>query len=93
MIFISDLMKDMENKKIIDIRNPLNYNNNHIKGAKNIPYDKLISEPNKYLNYNETYYLYCQKGITSLKACNLLGRYGYKVINIVGGYEAYITQN
>lgn len=79
-------------KNIIDIRNIQSYNNNHIPGAINIPFDSLIQTPSKFLNYNETYYLYCSTGSTSLRACDLLMRLGYKVINISGGYEKWILE-
>ena len=59
---------ELNNKiNIIDIRSVEKYNNNHIEGAINIPFDKLLMNPNKYLKKNETYYIYCQRGIQSRK--------------------------
>ena len=37
-----------------------------------------------------TYYIYCQRGITSIKLVEFLRRLGYRVYSIIGGYEAYI---
>lgn len=78
------------NPNLIDIRSLEKYNDNHIPGAININYSSLINEPSRYLNRSSVYYIYCQKGITSKKAANILRSYGYNVINIIGGYEAYI---
>ena len=77
---------------IIDIRNNNIYNQSHIPNAINIPAEKLIVEPEKNLNKNENYYIYCQKGITSNKICRILNIKGYKTININGGYEKWKEQ-
>ena len=90
-IRIEELLKKI-NPIIIDIRNEQSYNNRHIDGAINIPYLKLIANPNKYLNKQEQYYIYCQKGITSQKICAYLLSLGYNVINIIGGYEEWLLE-
>ena len=77
---------------IIDIRSIENYNNNHIPNAINIPFEKLIIEPYKYINKNTIYYLYCRSGVTSKKACEILNKMGYQTVNIVGGYESWILE-
>lgn len=90
-ISISDLLKK-ENLNIIDIRSIESYNNNHIPGAINIPFEKLIVNPSKYLSFGLIYYIYCQKGIKSIKTCQILQKKGYKVVNIDGGYESWILE-
>lgn len=90
-ISVGELLK-LNNPNIIDIRSAQNFNNNHIPGAKNIPYDKLIINPNLYLNKNNKYYIYCQKGITSARLCARLSSIGYKVSSVIGGYEAWILK-
>lgn len=82
----------LSKNNIIDLRSIESYNNNHIPNAINIPFEKLIIEPNKYLNKNTIYYLYCRSGITSMKACQILMRIGYNVVNIDGGYEKWILE-
>lgn len=89
-ISIQELKKINYSINIIDIRSIESFNNNHIPGAKNIPFNSLIINPGKYLNKNQLYYLYCQKGQKSMKTCQILGSLGYKVANIQGGYEAWI---
>ena len=91
-ISISDFIKSSPSGQIIDIRSIEKYNSNHIPNAKNIPMDKLLAEPQKYLDKFQTYYIYCQMGIKSIKVCRILQRYGYKVINIAGGYESWILE-
>lgn len=92
MISIEEL-KQLKSPNIIDIRNSINYNNNHIPGSINIPYEQLITNPGKYLDRNHKYYVYCQRGITSKKLCQILYNQGYNAINIIGGYEQWILEN
>lgn len=77
---------------VIDIRSNEKYNNNHIPGSINIPFESLLINPAKYLRKSDTYYLYCQKGIQSRKLCTILKNAGYRVINISGGYEAWLLE-
>lgn len=91
-ISIKELLNKGSDISIVDIRSNQSYNNNHIPNAKNIPSMELISNPSKYLEKEKTYYLYCQKGTSSIRVCNLLNNLGYKVINVNGGYEAWILQ-
>ena len=88
-ITVSELKK-LDNIDIIDIRSEEKYNDNHILNAYNIPYNKLINNPERYLDRDNTYYIYCQKGIKSTKVCNILHIKGFNVINIIGGYEAWV---
>ena len=88
-IGIGELLK-LNNPNIIDIRSKESYNNNHIPGAINIPSNELLINHLKYLNKSETYYLYCTRGITSVKVCQILNKQGYKTISINGGYEAWL---
>ena len=83
-------LKKLTNANIIDIRNIEKYNDNHIPKANNITFDQLIINPSKYLSRNAKYYIYCQKGIQSRKLCQFLRNNGYNVVNIIGGYEAWI---
>lgn len=88
-ISISEL-KNLNNINIIDIRSIEKYNNNHIMNAINIPLEKLLANFSKYLEKNKKYYIYCQMGIQSRKICQILKNNGYNVVNIIGGYEAWI---
>ncbi len=91
-ISIDSFIKIMNDGKIIDIRSREKYNNSHIDNAINIPKNELMINPNKYLNKLETYFIYCQHGYSSARISQLLRGYGYKVYNIIGGYEEWILR-
>lgn len=80
----------LTNINLIDIRGIEKYNNGHILNAKNIPMETLLINTSKYLNKYEKYYIYCQKGIQSRKMCQILKNQGYNVVNVTGGYEAWV---
>lgn len=88
-ISVSELRK-LKYINVIDIRNIEKYNNRHIDGAINIPLNQILINFNKYLDRNKKYYIYCQKGIQSRKLCQLLKNNGFNVVNVLGGYEAWI---
>lgn len=83
-------LKKLNNINIIDIRSREKYNNKHIDKSINIPLESLLINFNKYLNRNKKYYIYCQMGVQSKKMCQILKNNGYNVVNILGGYEAWI---
>lgn len=88
-ISVSDLKK-LNYTNLIDIRSIEKYNSKHILNAVNIPLEQLLIRPQKYLLKGEKYYIYCQKGIQSRKLCQILINSGYNVVNVSGGYEAWI---
>jgi len=79
-------------KNIIDIRSKNKYYMGHIPSAINIEYLELLSNPSKYLNKNEIYYLYCDSGYTSSMVVNKLNNTGYNTVNIDGGYNNYLLR-
>lgn len=90
-ITINDLL-NLNHPNIIDIRSVEKYNGNHIPGSININSNLLLSNPDKYLNRNQTYYIYCQKGMTSRTIVRLLRVKGYNVFSVAGGYEAWLLK-
>ena len=88
-ISVTDL-KQLSNPKLIDIRSIEKYNNKHIMNAVNIPMEQLLIRPEKYLMKENKYYIYCQKGIQSRKLCQILTNSEYNVVNVSGGYEAWV---
>ena len=85
-----DELRSLSSVNVIDIRSEEKYNDNHILNAYNIPFNKLVSFPEKYLDKNNIYYIYCQKGMRSKQVCSILSIKGYNVVDIIGGYEAWI---
>ena len=89
---LKELLKN-NNLNLIDIRDNYSYLNGTIKNAKNIPYNELLINPNKYLNKNKTYYIFCQFGSSSKRLCSRLTNLGYDVVTILGGYSSYIKDS
>lgn len=89
-IDVYDLKRKLYEINIIDIRSIEKYNSSHIVSSINIPSEILMANPSKYFDKSKEYYIYCQHGKTSLKVCLSLIKLGYKVINISGGYEAWL---
>ncbi len=83
-------LKKLNYINLIDIRSIERYNNKHIMNAINIPMEQLLIRPEKYLSKGEKYYIYCEKGIQSRKLCQILANNGYSVVNVSGGYEAWV---
>ena len=68
--------------KIIDVSDRYTYNQEHINGSINIPYNELINNYRQYLNKSESYYLYCKSGKLSRRAVMVLSSLGYSVFNL-----------
>ena len=83
-------LKNVDMLTLIDIRSAQKYNDKHIMNAVNIPSDRLLINYKNILDKNKIYYIYCQKGIQSRNICQILANNGYKVVNVLGGYEAWI---
>ena len=77
---------------LIDIRERYEYILGNIPGSKNIPYNYLIINPNDYLDINKTYYIYCDSGNKSRKLCTILNNNGYHIVDLIGGYNRYLTR-
>lgn len=69
--------------KLIDVESKEIYNQHHIDGSINIPYEVLLYNRERLLNKDETYYIYCQGGHKSKRAVNVLNLYGYNVIQVI----------
>ncbi len=76
--------------ELIDIREPYEFRSEALKTAKNIPMADLLGAPDKYLKQEKTYYIMCQSGARSSRACSILRRRGYDVVNVSGGMGSYV---
>lgn len=85
----TDELKVMNNINIIDIRANYKYKIAHIKDAINIEFNKLLLYPEKYIDKNKKYYIYCDKGLQSKQLCQILNKQGFKTVHVVGGYDAW----
>jgi glyoxylase-like metal-dependent hydrolase (beta-lactamase superfamily II)/rhodanese-related sulfurtransferase len=74
---------------LLDVRAPLEYEDNHIKGAINIPVSDLRTRYNE-LNKDKTTVLICSSGNRSSLGVSILEQHGFNdVYNIAGGMTGY----
>lgn len=73
---------------VLDVREPLEWAEGHIPGAKHIPLGQL-PERHAELDPNEEWIVVCRSGGRSSLACELLGERGYHVVNMTGGMQAW----
>lgn len=83
-------MKDGgENFFLLDVRTPGEYAAGKIQGAKLVPLQELNMRYNE-VPKDKDVVVYCQNGIRSIVACNMLKRMGYeKVRNMSGGISRW----
>lgn len=84
--FVHVLEKEQPN--IIDVRETDEYDAGHVPGAKNLPLSSL-AENYDVLSRLEKYYLICQGGGRSARACSFLSALGYLVVNVEGGTKSW----
>ena len=78
------------NVQLIDVRNPDEYANGHIPGAKLIPVDDMFVRADE-LDKDKHLIFTCSVGVRSALACEIAAAVGYSdLYNIEGGTEAWI---
>lgn len=90
-ISTSELKSELnDNKKqFIDVRTPVEFNGNHIKGFKNIPLHQL-AQKSKGLAKDKEVVVICQSGMRSQKASKALKKLGFtQITNVKGGVSAW----
>ena len=80
---------DMSGYKLIDVRSRREFMENHLNGAINIPLSEVKQNIEHYVkNKNNKVLVYCQSGIRSKKAAEIMENIGYtQVYNLKGGLE------
>ena len=84
IVYASQLKQMLRESRgiLIDIREPEDYKKGHWPGAVNYEEGRLRLPKNRKL------ILYCEHGGGSMQIARRLGREGYLVATVVGGYEA-----
>ena len=72
---------------LIDIRSGEEYEKEHWKDAINLP-EEDMNDYTKALSKRRCLILYCQHGGSSMQLARNLGKLGYSVGTVIGGYEA-----
>lgn len=86
---------DNGNAEIVDVRTPLEFREVHVKGARNVPLDRL--DPNELMqnrngSADKPLYVICKSGSRGQKACGKIADCGFEnVINIEGGTDACLA--
>ncbi|WP_294358726.1 rhodanese-like domain-containing protein [uncultured Clostridium sp.] len=84
-----ELDKVLDKINLIDIREEDEYYEGHVRGAKNIPMNDLIQDPEEYLEDSEKYYIICHSGRRSDLTCRILRDSGYNVVDVLYGTDGY----
>lgn len=72
---------------IIDLRSRKLYEEAHVEGAWNIPYEYLMEEAWQMLPRGKVLLLYCERGGAAMMAGRELAEKGFQVKAAVGGFE------
>ncbi|MFZ3071780.1 MAG: rhodanese-like domain-containing protein [Thermodesulfobacteriota bacterium] len=84
------MMKQEKNLKIVDVREPELFNEGHIPGAINIPYDDAEKRVLKELKKDETIAFVCHGGPMGDELAEILINNNYKkVYNLTGGMRKW----
>lgn len=84
-----EFIKGYRKAQLIDVREPNEYNGGHILGARNIPVTQM-KQRMKEIRADKPVYLYCQSGLRSGRAAQMLYRKGYREIHhLQGGFKKW----
>ncbi|MEF2966191.1 rhodanese-like domain-containing protein [Paenibacillus sp. M1] len=85
---LADRLESGEALNIVDVREPAEWEEGHIPGAKHIPLGQL---PERFteLDPEREWFIVCRSGARSGLACELLSERGYHVVNMTGGLLAW----
>jgi rhodanese-related sulfurtransferase len=87
-----EMLKE-SNVQLIDVRNPDEYAEGHIPGAKLIPVDDLFVRVDE-LDKDKRLLFTCAVGVRSALACEIAAAIGHiDLYNIEGGTEAWIESD
>jgi pyruvate/2-oxoglutarate dehydrogenase complex dihydrolipoamide dehydrogenase (E3) component/rhodanese-related sulfurtransferase len=75
----------------LDVRDPSEFNQDHLEEAVNIPLDELRRRMNELPNDREIW-TYCYVGQRAYFAARALAQYGFEVRNISGGFKSFLLQ-
>jgi rhodanese-related sulfurtransferase len=76
---------------VLDVRNPDEYEEAHIPGAKLIPLGELGARQDE-IPDGDPVYVVCASGGRSLAATKAMVQAGYRAVSVVGGTKGWIEQ-
>ena len=89
------VLLEKENIQLIDVRTPEEIEQGIIATAKfaNFFDADFYTKASKQLDQSKPVYLYCRSGSRSAKSAKKLQKQGYKVYNVLGGYNQWKLEN
>ncbi len=80
-----------KNAILVDVREKEEWDKGHVEGAHHHALSQIRNNHFPNIAQNKEIILYCQKGMRSIQAAQILNREGFtKVYSLSGGYEAWI---
>lgn len=73
--------------RLLDVRKPEQYQQEHIEQAKNVPYAEIDTFDSA--DKQTPLYLICKSGVLSMKAAQNLQARGYQTVNVLNGMNGY----
>src|SRR5208283_3805803 len=95
-VTVQDMKQALDNPKlgikVVDVREPDEYEIAHVDGVPLLPMSELRSRFTE-LDPNTRYYLHCKVGLRSLQALSFLRQQGFKYVKSVkGGIDAWAEE-
>ena len=81
-------LNQKEDITILDVREVEEFQSGHIEGALNAPLSTL-DKGYEQLDASKRYYVICQGGMRSERACQFLEAEGFDVVNVEGGMNQW----
>ena len=86
---LGDLLNSGAQPILIDVREPVEFKQGHIAGARNVPLTALSDVVADY-DLNDEIVFICRSGMRSLQAASFWNSLGYrKAMNLEGGMDAW----
>lgn len=94
-INIETFKSDQDSERVpvlFDVRNPHEFAEGHVPGARNIPLDQVNDRLSDFSTHqDQEIYLICRSGGRSGQAGRILDGHGYRTVNIMGGTMGWIN--
>ncbi|GGH79638.1 rhodanese-related sulfurtransferase [Pullulanibacillus pueri] len=84
-----EFIKGYRKAQLIDVREPNEFDNGHILGARNLPMTQMKMRKGE-VRKDKPVYLYCQNGMRSTRAAAMLKKQGCKELYVLkGGFKKW----
>ena len=92
-IELADRLERGEKLRLIDVREPVEYELARFEGAQLLPLSQFNEWATALLDSNETIVFICHHGVRSAQVCQFLARNGFsKLYNLAGGIDRWSVE-